>query len=92
MLKVEGLQKRFGGVAALRGVGFHLPRRAILGVIGMFGFLTRWASAVQTPLEPVAVAVAHQALGHQGWRPSPYTAHPPTKPSTAKPPPDTPAR
>ena len=64
----------------------------ILGVIGMFGFLTRWASAVQTPLEPVAVAVAHQALGHQGWRPSPYTAHPPTKPSTAKPPPDTPAR
>lgn len=37
MLKVEGLQKRFGGVAALRGVGFHLPRRATLGVIGMNG-------------------------------------------------------
>ncbi len=37
MLKVEGLQKRFGGLVALRGVGFHLPRRSILGVIGMNG-------------------------------------------------------
>lgn len=37
MLKVEGLQKRFGGLVALRGLGFHLPKRSILGVIGMNG-------------------------------------------------------
>lgn len=37
MLKVEGLQKRFGGVLALRGLGFHLPKCSILGVIGMNG-------------------------------------------------------
>lgn len=37
MLKVEGLKKRFGGVVALKGVDFHLPRKSILGVIGMNG-------------------------------------------------------
>lgn len=37
MLKVEGLKKRFGGLVALKGVGFHLPRQSILGVIGMNG-------------------------------------------------------
>lgn len=37
MLKVSNLQKRFGGLVALRGVGLHVPRAAILGIIGMNG-------------------------------------------------------
>ena len=37
MLKVKGLEKHFGGLVALRGVDFHLPRQSILGVIGMNG-------------------------------------------------------
>ena len=37
MLKVSNLQKRFGGLVALRGVDLHVPRAAILGIIGMNG-------------------------------------------------------
>ena len=37
MLKVSNLKKRFGGLVALQGVDVHVPRGAILGVIGMNG-------------------------------------------------------
>ena len=39
----------------------------ILGVIAMFAFLNRWNDTMQTPLEAPAIAVAHKALGDQGW-------------------------
>ncbi|OZI42669.1 ABC transporter ATP-binding protein [Bordetella genomosp. 5] len=37
MLKIDNLKKRFGGLVALQGVSLHVPRAAILGVIGMNG-------------------------------------------------------
>lgn len=37
MLRVTNLKKRFGGLTALQGVDLHVPRRAILGIIGMNG-------------------------------------------------------
>ncbi|MFJ1301580.1 ABC transporter ATP-binding protein [Pseudomonadota bacterium AL_CKDN230030165-1A_HGKHYDSX7] len=37
MLKISNLKKRFGGLVALQGVSLHVPRAAILGVIGMNG-------------------------------------------------------
>jgi branched-chain amino acid transport system ATP-binding protein len=37
MLKVSGLSKRFGGVAAISGLSFELARGEILGVIGPNG-------------------------------------------------------
>ena len=37
MLKINGLQKRFGGLVALGGVSLTLPDRHILGIIGMNG-------------------------------------------------------
>lgn len=37
MLKISNLKKRFGGLVALQGVNLHVPRAAILGVIGMNG-------------------------------------------------------
>ena len=37
MLKINGLQKRFGGLVALAGVSLSVPDRHILGIIGMNG-------------------------------------------------------
>lgn len=37
MLKINGLQKRFGGLVALGGVSLNVPDRHILGIIGMNG-------------------------------------------------------
>lgn len=37
MLKINGLQKRFGGLVALGGVSLTVPDRHILGIIGMNG-------------------------------------------------------
>jgi len=37
MLRITGLQKRFGGLIALAGVDLHVPAQHILGVIGMNG-------------------------------------------------------
>jgi len=37
MLKINGLQKRFGGLVALAGVSLSVPDQHILGIIGMNG-------------------------------------------------------
>ncbi len=37
MLKVEGLSKRFGGLVAVDNVSFEVPRKTILGMIGING-------------------------------------------------------
>jgi branched-chain amino acid transport system ATP-binding protein len=37
MLKVEGLSKRFGGLVAVDDLSFEVPRKTILGLIGING-------------------------------------------------------
>ena len=37
MLKVEGLNKRFGGLVAVDDLSFEVPRKTILGLIGING-------------------------------------------------------
>ncbi len=37
MLKIEELEKNFGGLKALGGINFEVPERSILGVLGMNG-------------------------------------------------------
>ncbi|MCZ6735009.1 MAG: ABC transporter ATP-binding protein [Planctomycetota bacterium] len=37
MLKVEGLSKRFGGLVAVDDLSFEVPRKTILGMIGING-------------------------------------------------------
>lgn len=37
MLKIDGLEKNFGGVNVLNGLSFEVPERSILGVLGMNG-------------------------------------------------------
>lgn len=37
MLKVEGLSKRFGGLVAVDNLSFEVPRKSILGMIGING-------------------------------------------------------
>jgi branched-chain amino acid transport system ATP-binding protein len=37
MLQIKGLTKDFGGLRALDGLGFDVPERSILGVLGMNG-------------------------------------------------------
>ena len=39
----------------------------LLAVVAMFAFLNRWNDTMATSLEAVPTAVAHQALGGQGW-------------------------
>ena len=39
----------------------------MVAVVGLYGFLGRWTASLRMPLEPVACAVAEQALGNKGW-------------------------
>lgn len=39
----------------------------IVGVLSVFGFLNRWNSTLATDLDAVAVGVAEEHLGPQGW-------------------------
>src|SRR5690349_14157718 len=37
MIEVEGLRKSYDGVAAVRGVSFHVPAGEVLGLVGPNG-------------------------------------------------------
>jgi uncharacterized peroxidase-related enzyme len=45
----------------------------ILGVVAMFGFLTRWNDSMATPLEPAAASVGAKFLAQHGWTPGKHT-------------------
>jgi uncharacterized peroxidase-related enzyme len=40
----------------------------ILGVLGLLGWLNRWAQTLATPLEPKAMAFAEEHLAAAGWK------------------------
>ncbi len=74
ILKVEGLRKHFGGLAAASGVDFHVEQGEIVGLIGPNGAgKTTVFNLVSGALIPDAGAVKFKGAGITGLKPHQIT-------------------
>jgi ABC-type branched-subunit amino acid transport system ATPase component len=70
LLKVTGLSKSFGGVQAVDGVNFDLPRGALLGIIGPNGSgKTTLVNLITGFVRPDSGKVTYMGKNITGWMP-----------------------
>lgn len=70
-MRVENLAKNFGGIAAVNGMSFSVPKGLLLGIIGPNGCgKTTLVSLITGFLKPTKGRVYYEGRDITGWRPS----------------------
>lgn len=68
LLKIEGLSKSFGGLAALHEVGIHIPEKEFFGIIGPNGAgKTTLFSVLAGQIRPTSGKVTFDGQDITGW-------------------------